>query len=122
MLNKKINIGIYAISYLVCLHVSEAHPQLVPTRGLTPYEKYRQEIINLGWEPKPVAVSDYVPGWPEIICGNRICSATFISPNRKEILRLSVWFVMKPGKIEYYVAPAFDIFDCSSEENSFQCQ
>ena len=70
-----------------------------------------EEILNLGWKPKPSIVPDYVPGWPEIICGNRLCSATFISPNGKQILTLSVWFDVKPGYINYYVAPDFDIVE-----------
>ena len=105
----KLNIGILFFGFFLWGEAVKA--QLVPTKGLSPYGEYRQEILNLGWKPKPSIVPDYVPGWPEIICGNRLCSATFISPNGKQILTLSVWFDVKPGHIDYYVAPAFDIVE-----------
>ena len=106
---------------LVCIY-HESNAQSIPTDGLSPYGKYRQEILQLGWKSKPSINPDYVPEWPELICGNRLCSATFISPNGKELLSLSIWPVVKPGHTDYYVAPAFDIIDCSDPENTFVCQ
>lgn len=91
-----------------------ADANLVPTTGLALYSAYRQEIPKLGWKPKTIMVPDYVKGWPEVICGNRLCSATFASDNGKQTLTLSIWPEVKPGRIEYYVAPSFDIEDSAT--------
>ena len=88
-----------------------ADADLVPTTGLALYSDYRQEILKLGWKPKTIMVSDYIRGWPEVICGNRLCSATFVSENGKLILTLTIWPDVLPGRVEYYVAPSFDIKD-----------
>jgi hypothetical protein len=109
LMSIKLNIGI--LLFLVFLWGEGIRAQLVPTKGLSLYSEYRREILNLGWKPKPSVVPDYVQGWPEIICGNRLCSAAFISPNGKQVLTLSVWFDVKPGRTDYYVAPAFDIVE-----------
>lgn len=97
-----------ALMPLAALPVSA---ELVPTTGLALYSAYRKEILKLGWKPKTVLVPDYVQGWPEVICGNRLCSATFASQNGKQVLTLSIWPDVKPGQTEYYVAPSFDIQD-----------
>jgi hypothetical protein len=102
-----------AILSTACLSLigAPADADLMPTTGLAHYSAYRQEILKLGWKPKTVMVPDYVEGWPEVICGNRLCSATFASENGKQILTLSIWPDVKPGRVEYYVAPRFDIED-----------
>jgi hypothetical protein len=93
-----------------------ADADLVPTTGLALYSGYRQEILKLGWKPKTIMVPDYIRSWPEVICGNRLCTATFVSENGKQILTLSIWPDVLPGSVEYYVAPGFDIKDDSGSK------
>ncbi len=82
--------------------------QLLPTQNLTPYSDYRKEIIKLGWLPKATNSNDE---FEELSCGNSFCTAEFVSENKKQTLLLSVWFVVMPGKVEYFVAPSFEIID-----------
>jgi hypothetical protein len=89
--------------------VSPVSADLLPTRGLALYSDYRKEILRLGCKAKPSSSSIY--GWPEVICGNRLCSAHFISGNGKQTLVLSIWQEAKPGRTDYYVAPGFDLED-----------
>jgi hypothetical protein len=118
----KNNLFIFILFFcLGFLLLKPARGQLVPIKGLPLYDEYRKEILSLGWLPKEYTeISVY--GRPELLCGNTFCSATFISPNRKEILELSVWFKVLPGKIEYYVAPAFEIMDCTEKQNEQWCK
>jgi len=89
--------------------VSPASADLLPTRGLALYADYRKEILRLGWKPKPSISS--IHGWSEVICGNRLCNAHFVSENGKQSLVLSIWQEARPGRTDYYVAPSFEIED-----------
>jgi hypothetical protein len=102
---------LFILSSLPAL-VSPASADLLPTRGLALYSEYRKEILSLGWKPKPSIFSNY--GWPEVICGNRLCSAHFVSENGKQTLVLSIWQEARPGRTDYYVAPSFDLEDVPS--------
>ena len=89
--------------------VTPASADLLPTSGLALYSEYRKEILKIGWKPK-LSISP-IYGWPEVICGNRLCSAHFVSENGKQTLVLSIWPEARPGRTEYYVAPSFDLED-----------
>jgi len=65
----------------------------------------------------PIHPPERVTGPPELHHSegryHRLCSATFVSENGKQILTLTIWPDVLPGRVEYYVAPSFDIKDDS---------
>ncbi|WP_143596775.1 MULTISPECIES: hypothetical protein [Cyanophyceae] len=108
--------------------MDKAWADLMPTDGLTRYEDYRQELITVGWIPSPDPILNRdVDGMPEVICGTKICSASFISADKKQGISIVLWpaYLQSYNQRALYVAPQFEIYDCSVESMSvenFYCE
>jgi hypothetical protein len=91
--------------------LAQAHPYPIPSQGLTPYSSYRELLIKMGWKPYRINpdLSITYGGYPELICGNTFCTATFRSGG--EQLTLNVWFIGEAtdDSKNYVVAPSFSI-------------
>lgn len=47
----------------------------VPFESMPEYSTYRQELIRKGWQTTSVGSFPVSDTFPELICGNRVCSA-----------------------------------------------
>lgn len=118
----------FVISFILFpVYKSQADLLPLPIDVLGKYEDYRRELLNKGWIPSPdPLLNKDVPGLPEVICGNRLCTASFISQDKTQGLTLSLWFTYPSGGDQklLYVAPSFDLHYCAVESlplEGFHC-
>jgi hypothetical protein len=100
-----IKISILA-SGLVCLcntnAYSQAHGYGMPVEGLGRYGEFRRVMLRNGFIPVPQAM--HVDAYIEISCGNTMCSADWLGPDRRKI-NFGIWFSYKGNKQIFYLAP-----------------
>ena len=88
---------------VVLLTGSIAHAQDFPTSALTAYSDFRKALLKYGWMPDN-SYGDKMYGFPEVICGNSMCTARWKAKNEKGLL-ITLW---KDGADELRVAPQSD--------------
>lgn len=54
-------------------------PEAFPLEGLAIYDGYRGALLAKGWQPVPHS-NAYPDGFPEVVCGNAVCSADWQTP------------------------------------------
>lgn len=74
------------------------------------YSDYREELLSERWRP---VLNGGIPGtnsFPELICGNRICSAEWVHESGQRTIMITIWptFDEAIGELTYRVAPAID--------------
>jgi len=82
-------------------------PSTTPTEGLALYPDFRAALLKRGWQPMPNDLA-YKDGFPEVVCGNALCSADWHRPNGV-VGSFTLW----PGYDEndnllLFIAPAWD--------------
>ncbi|TVQ18062.1 MAG: hypothetical protein EA367_15805, partial [Leptolyngbya sp. DLM2.Bin15] len=82
--------------------------------GSTDYRIYRESLLARGWQPN--FPNSYIPGLPELACGNRFCTALFISSDRQTGLRVSVGFRRnEQGEdLDLFVLPDPELEQCGT--------
>lgn len=83
--------------------------QDLPTSALTSYDTFRAALLKYNWSPDESYGIKNDNGspmykYPEIICGNSICTAQWVAKNRKKI-NIVLW---RDDAGDYRVAPQID--------------
>jgi|GEM_PF-6830565 len=81
---------------------SQAHGYGMPVEGLGHYGNFRSVMLRNGYVPVPQAM--HVDEYVEISCGNTMCSADWLGPDRRKIT-FTIWFGYKGNKQIFYLAP-----------------
>lgn len=76
----------------------------VPYESMPDYSVYRGELLSKGWQPIADNPSISSGGFPELICGNRVCSANWSHQSGQRTISVLIW---TDGDV-YRVAPAID--------------
>jgi hypothetical protein len=77
----------------------------LPISGLGKYEVFRRDLLRNKYVPVPQA--SHVDGIEEVSCGNTMCTAEWLSPDRHK-LTFVIWFQYKGNKQVFYLAPQVD--------------
>ena len=83
--------------------------QDLPTSALTSYDTFRVALIKYNWSPDErygVKNDDGSPmyKYPEVICGNSLCTAQWVAKNRKK-MNIVLW---RDDAGDLRVAPQID--------------
>lgn len=83
--------------------------QELPESALTSYTNFRAALLKYGWLPDRSYGAKMNDGtwmyrYPEVICGNSMCSAQWIARNGRK-LNIAIWM---DDTGEYRVAPQID--------------
>ncbi len=92
------------------LPVAQATAESIPAVSLPSYQKFRADLLSAGWVP------DYNYGtkkddgspmylFPEVICGNRLCSAQWIGRSDRKKVVIVLWMDANGG---FRVAPQIE--------------
>ena len=98
---------------LTMLSNSPTAAESVPISSMPTYEKFRADLIKIGWIPDfnyGIKNDDGSPSYiyPEVICGNEICSAQWIAKSDRKRLVVVLWMDSNGG---YRVAPQLEFPD-----------
>ena len=77
----------------------------MPIEGLGHYSDFRRVMLRNGFVPVPQAM--HVDEYVEISCGNTMCTADWLGPDRRK-LSFGIWFGYKGDKQIFYLAPQTD--------------
>jgi hypothetical protein len=82
----------------------------IPFESMPEYSTYRQELIRKGWQPTSVESFPVSNAFPELICGNRVCSADWRHTRGSREIMVIVWpdHNSVPSRTTYRVAPAVE--------------
>jgi hypothetical protein len=82
----------------------------IPFESMPEYSTYRQELIRKGWRPTSVENFPVSDDFPELICGNRVCSADWSHTRGLREIMVTVWpdYTSVPSRTIYRVAPAVE--------------
>jgi len=82
----------------------------VPFESMPEYSVYRQELIRKGWQTTNVESFPVSDAFPELICGNRVCSADWRHTRGSREIMVIVWpdHNSVPSRTIYRVAPALE--------------
>jgi hypothetical protein len=82
----------------------------IPFESMPEYSTYRQELIRKGWRPTSVESFPVSDTFPELICGNRVCSADWNHTRGSREIMVIVWpdYTSVPSRTIYRVAPAIE--------------
>ncbi len=82
----------------------------VPFESMPEYSTYRQELIREGWQTTSVESFPVSNAFPELICGNRVCSADWRHTRGSREIMVIVWpdHNSVPSRTIYRVAPAVE--------------
>jgi hypothetical protein len=84
----------------------------IPYDSMPSYSTYRSELLNKGWQP--IRADFPTPEFPELLCGNRVCSAEWIYRNSQTKIDVLVWpsiYDSRTRVTTYRVAPSVDFVD-----------
>jgi len=92
---------------LAALTNVQASAETIPATSLPAYEKFRLDLLRSGWVPDynyGAKLDDGSPMYhfPEVVCGNRLCSAQWIGKTDRKRVVIVLWMDAKGG---YVVAP-----------------
>ena len=98
------------LAFFVCIFIfrnenaalSQAHEYGLPVSGLGQYSAFRKVMLRNGFVPVPQA--GHVDEFIEISCGNTVCSADWLGPDRIKSSFI-IWFEYKGEKRMFYLAP-----------------
>ena len=93
------------ISLFITTAYSQAHGYGMPIEGLGHYSDFRRVMLRNGFVPVPQAM--HVDEYVEISCGNTMCTADWLGPDRRK-LSFGIWFGYKGDKQIFYLAPQTD--------------
>jgi hypothetical protein len=83
-------------------------PEVFPLEGLAIYDGYRGALIKKGWRPVPHR-NAYADGFPEVVCGNALCSADWRSPGGRPVsFTLWPYYHGDSERLILFLAPALD--------------
>lgn len=82
----------------------------IPFESMPEYSTYRQELIRKGWRSTSVESFPVSDAFPELICGNRVCSADWSHARGSREIVVIVWpdHTSVPSRTIYRVAPAVE--------------
>lgn len=82
----------------------------IPFESMPEYSTYRQELIRKGWRPTSLENFPVSDTFPELICGNRVCSADWSHTRESREIMVIVWpdYTSVPSRTIYRVAPAVE--------------
>lgn len=82
----------------------------VPFESMPEYSTYRQELVRKGWQPTSVESFSVSDTFPELICGNRVCSADWRHTRGSREIIVTVWpdDSSVSSRTIYRVAPAVE--------------
>lgn len=82
----------------------------VPFESMPEYSIYRQELIRKGWQATSAESFPVSDTFPELICGNRVCSADWRHTRGSREIIVTVWPDDRsvPSRTVYRVAPAVE--------------
>jgi len=82
----------------------------IPFESMPEYSTYRQELIRKGWRSTSVDNFPVSDAFPELICGNRVCSADWSHARGLREIMVTVWpdYTSVPSRTIYRVAPAVE--------------
>lgn len=87
--------------------VDWSDPNTIPTEGLAGYDGFRVPLLSRGWKPMPQNNS-YEDGFPEVVCGNAACSASWKRPDGSEV-DFTLWpRYSEDDRLILFIAPAWD--------------
>lgn len=97
----------------ICLFSGQALGEELPVSSLTTYAVYRADMLNAGWVPDynyGIKNDDGSPTYlyPEVICGNRLCSAQWIAKSDRRTVNFTLW---RDADGAFRVAPQIDFPD-----------
>lgn len=106
---RKLLSGILLISASGAISIGSALAQDLPISALTSYSAFRASLLRYGWTPDNgygVRNQDGTPmyRYPEVICGNSLCTAQWIARNGKK-MNIVLW---RDSAGDYRVAPHMD--------------
>lgn len=82
-------------------------PNTIPTEGLALYPTFRDALVKRGWEPVANDLA-YEDGFPEVVCGNALCSADWRRPDGG-LTSFTLWPDYDAGdRLLLIIAPATD--------------
>jgi hypothetical protein len=82
-------------------------PNTMPTDGLALYPGFRDALVRRGWHPLPSEYA-YEDGFPEVSCGNALCSADWRRPDGR-VGSFTLWPEYdSEDRLLLIIAPAFD--------------
>ncbi len=93
----------------LCLSAKPSMAQDFPVASLQDYRQFRESLTKAGWKPVENNAFRREDGswtyeFPELVCGNSMCTATWAAKNGKEF-SLTVWW---DDAGEWRVAPQWD--------------
>lgn len=82
----------------------------IPFESMPEYSTYRQELIRKGWRSTSVENFPVSDAFPELVCGNRVCSADWKHLRESREIVVIVWpdYTSVPSRTIYRVAPAVE--------------
>ena len=95
---------------LAALPNAQAIAESIPVSALTSYENFRSDLLRSGWVPDYNYGAKHDDGspmylFPEVICGNKLCSAQWIGRTDRKRVVFVLWMDPNGG---YRVAPQIE--------------
>jgi hypothetical protein len=81
-----------------------------PFESMPEYSTYRQELIRKGWQTTSIETFPVLDTFPELVCGNRVCSADWKHESGSREIMVIVWpdYNSVSSRTIYRVAPAVE--------------
>lgn len=101
----------FGLSLRTSAQISSSYDDIsTPFESMPEYSTYRQELIRKGWQPTSVESFPVSDAFPELMCGNRVCSADWRHTRGSREIMVIVWpdHNSLPSRTIYRVAPAVE--------------